>query len=200
MKKLRDKSTCLDGTTGLYTDKNTTHSYLPLYEKLLNPIHLQAKHILEIGIGNFGPKNGGSVLMWLDFFEQVQVHSVDILPKERVGEEILSHERSSVYCDSNAYNEEFVKIHFIDKNIKFDFILDDGPHTLPSMISCIELYHNLLTQNGILIIEDVQDINWFNDLNNATPDHLKKYIKTYDLRKNKGRYDDLVFTIDKLNT
>ena len=67
------------------------------------------------------------------------------------------------------------------------------------MVSCIELYHNLLTPKGILIIEDVQSIGWFKELKNATPDHLKKHVKTYDLRKNKKRYDDLVFTIDKLN-
>jgi len=28
---------------------------------------------------------------------------------------------------------------------------------------------------------------------------LKAFIKVYDLRHNKGRYDDIVFTIDKLN-
>jgi len=28
---------------------------------------------------------------------------------------------------------------------------------------------------------------------------MKKYIKTYDLRANKRRYDDIVFTIDKSN-
>lgn len=81
----------------------------------------------------------------------------------------------------------------------YDFVLDDGPHSLESMVLCIELYHNLLTPNGILIIEDVQSIDWFDCLKKETPDHLQKYIKTYDLRKNKGRWDDLVFTIDKLN-
>ena len=39
---------------------------------------------------------------------------------------------------------------------KFDFIIDDAPHTLESMIDCIKLYHDLLTENGIMIIEDVQ--------------------------------------------
>jgi hypothetical protein len=28
---------------------------------------------------------------------------------------------------------------------------------------------------------------------------LKQFIKVYDLRPNKNRYDDIVFTIDKLN-
>lgn len=193
MKKLTENQS-------FYTDKNTTHSYLPLYEKLLNPIHATAEHILEIGIGNFNAKNGGSVMMWVDFFEAAQIHAVDILPKERVYDELFTNQQINVYCESNAYEHDFAKKQFEDKNIKFDFVLDDGPHGLKSMLLCIEIYHNLLTENGILIIEDVQKFDWFEKLSNATPDHLKKYIKTYDLRGNKGRYDDLVFTIDKLNS
>ena len=30
-----------------------------------------------------------------------------------------------------------------------------------------------------------------------TPKNLKEFIKSYDLRNIKGRYDDIVFTIDK---
>jgi len=70
---------------------------------------------------------------------------------------------------------------------------------LASQEKFIELYSPLLSDNGILIIEDVQDINWLENLKNKTPQHLKQYIKTYDLRKNKDRYDDIVFTIDKIS-
>ena len=42
------------------TDKNTTHSYLPLYQKLLISKKETAKNVLEVGIGDFGEKNGGS--------------------------------------------------------------------------------------------------------------------------------------------
>ena len=52
----------------------------------------------------------------------------------------------------------------------------------------------------MLIIEDVQDWNWIETLQNEVPDHLKEFVKVYDLREKKGRYDDIVFTIDKLNT
>ena len=38
-----------------------------------------------------------------------------------------------------------------------------------------------------------------NKLISITPESLKPYIKTYDLRNNKGRYDDIVFTINKIN-
>ncbi len=48
------------------------------------------------------------------------------------------------------------------KNIKFDFILDDAPHTLESMILFIKLYSQIMTDNSILIIEDVQSWNSWN--------------------------------------
>ena len=56
-----------------------------------------------------------------------------------------------------------------------------------------------MTDDGILIIEDVQDYKWIDLLKLVVPDNLQKYIKVYDLRENKGRYDDIVFTIDKSN-
>tara|TARA_Y100000389_G_C17419848_1_gene496073 strand:+ start:980 stop:1330 length:351 start_codon:yes stop_codon:yes gene_type:complete len=112
-------------------------------------------------------------------------------------DECINNNKIILYTESDAYNKTFVLNNFTD--VKFDFILDDGPHTLESQLNFIDLYSPLLSENGILIIEDVQSIKWFDDLSNRTPDYLKKYIKKYDLRKNKNRYDDLVFTIDKLN-
>jgi hypothetical protein len=56
-----------------------------------------------------------------------------------------------------------------------------------------------MTDDGILIIEDIQNIKWCYPLRNAVPDELKPYIKVFDLRNVKGRYDDIVFVIDKLN-
>ena len=54
-----------------------------------------------------------------------------------------------------------------------------------------------MTDDGILIIEDVQEWNWIDILKNEVPVHLKQFIKVYDLRENKNRYDDIVFTINK---
>lgn len=54
-----------------------------------------------------------------------------------------------------------------------------------------------MTDDGILIIEDVQSWDWIDILKNEVPEHLKPFIKYYDLRSNKNRYDDIVFTIDK---
>ena len=53
-----------------------------------------------------------------------------------------------------------------------------------------------MTDDGILIIEDVQDWSWIAALESKVPPQLRQFIKVYDLRPNKGRYDDIVFTID----
>ena len=36
-----------------------------------------------------------------------------------------------------------------------------------------------MTNDGILIIEDVQSWDWIDVLINETPDHLKEFIKIY---------------------
>ena len=180
----------------IYTDKGTTHSYLDLYDVLLKPIKDTAENVLEVGIGNFRYKNGGSLLLWKDYFTKATIYGIDILPLNRVLDELINDKSIKLYCETNAYNNNFISKNLI--NTKFDFLLDDGPHTLESQVKFIELYSPLLSENGILIIEDVQDIKWLEKLKNITPTYLKQYIKIYDLRKNKGRYDDIVFTIDKI--
>jgi GR25 family glycosyltransferase involved in LPS biosynthesis len=179
-----------------YTDKNTTHSYFDTYNELFQPIRRNAKNILEIGNGIFSAKNGGSILLWNLFFKNALIHLVDIISENRVYDVILKNKDIRTYLNTNAYDLNFVKI-FKNSNTQFDLIIDDGPHTLETQCKCIELYSELLSDNGILIIEDVQDIKWIEKIKEITPPHLHKFIHVYDLRKNKNRYDDILFVINK---
>ena len=176
------------------TDKNTTHSYLPLYQKLLINKKETAKNVLEVGI-----LRGGSIKLWSDFFTNANVYGLDIMDINDVWEDIKNKEKIILHTSSNAYNDDFFITHFLNKNIKCDFLLDDGPHTLESMKDFIKLYSQIMTDDGILIIEDVQHWDWINLLTNEVPENLKQFVKIYDLRPNKNRYDDIVFTIDKSN-
>lgn len=180
------------------TDKNTTHSYLELYQKLMVSIQYSAKNVLEIGIGDFqGTTNGGSIKLWHDFFTNAKIHALDICPIENVWEGIKDNERIIIYPSTDAYNENLFKINFIDKNIKIDMALDDGPHTLESMKKFITLYSQILTDKGILIIEDIPEISWIKELISIVPQELKHYIQIYNLRYKKNRFDDIVFVINK---
>ena len=177
------------------TDKNTLHSYLPLYQKLLINKKETAKNVLEIGI-----YHGGSIKLWNDFFKNATVYGLDIIHMNDVWEGIKNKEKIILHTSTDAYNKDFFTTHLLNKNIKFDFMLDDGPHTLESMKQFIKLYSQIMTDDGILIIEDVQHVQWANELVMEVPKELRKFIKIYDLRRNKKRYDDLVFTIDKTFT
>jgi hypothetical protein len=180
------------------TDKNTVHSYLDLYETLLNKKKNTAKNVLEVGIGDFyGRGNGGSIMLWHNYFQNATVYALDIQHIDKIWDELKNKNRIQIYSSTNAYDESKFKENFLDKNIKCDFMLDDGPHTLESMIYFIRLYSQIMTDDGILIIEDVQKWEWIDILTNTVPESLKQYVKVYDLRANKGRYDDIVFTIDK---
>ena len=174
------------------TDKNTVHSYLPLYQTLLIGKKESAKNVLELGIWN-----GGSIKMWNDFFSNAVVHALDIRSADLVWDEIKNKERIVLYTGVDAYSPEFVQTNFVEKNVKMDFLLDDGPHSLTSMISFVKLYLPLMADDGIFIIEDVQDIKWIQILENEVPDEMKPFVKWYDLRSVKGRYDDIVFTVDR---
>jgi hypothetical protein len=177
------------------TDKNTIHSYLPLYQNLLISKKETAKNILEIGI-----YKGGSIKLWSDFFTNANVYGLDIMDIKNVWDGIRNNDKIILYTSTDAYGKDFCITHFLNKNIKFDVMLDDGPHTLQSMKQFIKLYSQIMTDDGILIIEDVQSWDWIDILKNEVPKELKQYIKIYDLRPNKDRYDDIVFTIDKSNT
>lgn len=176
------------------TDKNTVHTYLPLYQNLLISKKETARHVLEVGIFM-----GGSIKLWHDFFQNATIYGLDVMDTKDVWSEIKNKPRIKLHTSTDAYDSNFFREQFLNKNIKCDFMLDDGPHTLESMKQFIQLYSQIMTDDGILIIEDVQSEEWIDLLKQEVPSHLKPYIKVYDLRPYKGRYDDIVFTIDRCN-
>jgi hypothetical protein len=186
-------TTLVDLSDDSITDKNTIHSYLPLYQQLLVSKKETAKNVLEVGV-----YHGGSIKLWSDFFVNANVYGLDIADNIKCTE-IKKHPKIILRTDVNAYDDSFFHNTFVVSKIKFDFLLDDGPHTLESMIQFIQLYTQLMADDGLFIIEDVQSWDWIDILKQVVPEHLKPFIKTYDLRNNKGRYDDIVFTIDKTN-
>ena len=174
------------------TDKNTCHSYLTTYEKLLCKKKESAKNILEIGICK-----GGSIQLWHDYFTNANIYAMDIMHINDVYDKIKNNDRISLMTSTNAYDEKVIKENFIDNNIKFDMILDDGPHTLESMCFTAKHYSQLLTDDGILIIEDVQSMDWLKDIFESFTKELLTKVEFIDLRSNKNQYDDILIILDK---
>jgi predicted O-methyltransferase YrrM len=129
------------------SDKATSHGYCEFYGPLLQHKRLTAKNVLEIGISD-----GGSHLMWAEWFYYATIYGVDT--REFVNESLdvlIEHPRIDLSFE-DAYGRKFLnKI----RDVRFDFILDDGPHTLESWEKFLRLYPKLLAENGVLAIEDI---------------------------------------------
>ena len=175
----------------LITDKNTIHSYLPLYDELLCRKKFTCRNMLELGICY-----GGSIELWDKYFPNANITGLDILADNKLPQSAFNENKVKL-ISGDAYSPFLFTSLFRGK--KFDFIIDDGPHTLESQIKFLTMYSMLLEEDGILIIEDVQNIHYLEILKENTHPNLKPYIKTFDLRSNKNRYDDIVFVIDKSN-
>ena len=169
------------------TDKESIHSYLPLYEAKFSHRRDKVKRVLEIGV-----ERGGSLKLWADYFPNAEVWGFDIA--ERAPEFLKGHPRIKVF-KADAYNKALIA-ELIQKGMYFDVIVDDGPHTLTSMIFAAKYYSQLLAPNGVLCIEDIPDPDWVDAIYGSVPSHFKSFCEAYDLRQEKKRFDDIMFFID----
>lgn len=190
---LYDKNICDKNERIVENNKviKSGHNYLPLYDELLLRKQKDATKVLEVGV-----LKGGSIKLFYDYFDKAEIYGLEIEDGSMVIEKIKHNPRIKLFFSVNAYDKTIVDNLFSKKNIKFDFILDDGEHSLESMKKFIDIYLPLLKDNGILIIEDIKNLQWVAELKNHTPNAFKNYIKTFDLR-NYEKADDIVFVIDK---
>lgn len=180
--EILDKHNLNHETHLIGTDKNSVHNYIQgFYEKEFEKYKDKKINLLEIGISS-----GASMYMWNKYFPDANLYGIDItniIRREHFLENIN-------YIFSNAYD-----LNLINNLPEFDIIIDDGPHTIETQIFVIKFYLNKLKKDGILIIEDVQYVENFEILKNAVPPFLRDKVEAIDLRKDKDRYDDLMFVI-----
>lgn len=167
-------------TNYITTDKDTWHSYLGVYETLFESIRDSATRIMEIGVCE-----GGSIDMWSKYFTNAEIYGADI-DLTRIHYK-FTDPRIKLY-NKNAYDQAFVDS--LEEQ-SFDAIIDDGPHTLESMIQFVKLYPKLLKPDGLLIIEDVQSADWIPEILKNLPKHMIQSSVIFDRRHLKGRYDDI---------
>lgn len=168
------------------TDKNDLHAYCDhFYEKEFAKYRDQSIDMIEIGV-----QRGGSIGLWAEYFNKVRLLGLDIDPLPEAYDIIAKYPNAKLE-KLDAYRNEVV-----EAMPMADIIIDDGPHTFGSQIYAARNFVNRVKPGGMFIIEDVQRHEHFQELHNATPDHLKPHIRYIDLRTVKGRYDDMLFVVD----
>jgi len=171
------------------SDKGTEHDYINgYYDAEFSPRKYSSIRLMEIGV-----LNGESINLWQKYFEDAfEIIGVDInITNQAIA---TVNETDDVILDkADAYSDEYVKKILNDF---FDYIIDDGPHTLESQIYFIENYYRKIHKGGKLIIEDIQSKSDLEAIEQRIKELKYKY-KVFDLTANKGRYDDILIEITK---
>ena len=176
----------------MLTDKGSHHSYIQNYYSKEFTDREGVSNILELGV-----MSGGSVMLWHKWFTNAVIEGVDIWDetisnfKEVSGD--TEYPRAKLY-EMDGYTADAVNCFDDDK---YDYIIDDGPHSLMSQVYCIENYLCKVKPGGKMIIEDVQDIKWIPTLVKAIDPELAVEFCTFDFSKISKVSDDIIFEITR---
>lgn len=168
------------------TDKNSSHSYLPIYDKLFLCKRDKNINLIELGI-----YKGGSTLLWKSYFKNANIFCLD--KKESVfNDDIKILENNNIITMLIDYDTVTAKTF---DNIQFDIVIDDLSHDLHHQIKTFEIFRDKLNKDGILIIEDIRpaNLNYWKYIAKHTEN-----CELIDLKKNKNRYDDVLFIYKKV--
>lgn len=168
---------------GDWPDKGTVHSYIEVYEEILEPYRHTAKNILEIGL-----MSGESLRMWSEYFAG-NVFGVDCDLKPHGGKADLTQIIEDGYdvLIGDASNPEHMKLFFEGR--KFDVVIEDANHDVNQQLAIYSTIRPYLNKGSIYIIEDIQDIDNTKAIFNAIGGEI------IDRRKIKNRYDDVLVII-----
>jgi cephalosporin hydroxylase len=160
------------------TDKASGHSYDLIYPDLL----FQYENIENFTLLEVGTWRGHSMVIWSELFPSGTIYGSDI-------------DYSPLEIDPNDYkNMIFISEGSQDnpktfsKLPKFNFIIDDASHQKDLTIKTFNILKSYLKEGGIYVIEDVND--WSEG--GSYPKEFLDNFERVDLRKNKGRADDVL--------
>jgi predicted O-methyltransferase YrrM len=172
-------------------DKGTCHNYIrSYYDGEFTPRRDEKLNILEIGV-----QYGGSTYLWSNYFSNAMVYGIDIEPQLLPQyASIQEHERVKLIW-GDAYEDSIVSGF---PNQYFDYIIDDGPHTVSTQLNAIDKWLVKIKSGGKLIIEDIQSEEDLNTLlRSAWQNRLTKTVCIFDTRVSHGRYDDVIIEITR---
>ncbi len=174
---------------GRDTDKNTDHSYGPVYEKLLAPFRESADVVLELGVDK-----GGSLRVWHDYFVKALIIGVDNNPQAM----IIRRGRILTYCVNLASTDELARQLLGGTSLNsIDVIIDDGSHLLGHQLGCLMTLWRFLKPGGIYCIEDASSLaeGEYEKLNASWG--LPPLKLLYDARVKNNRHDDVIYCFEK---
>lgn len=167
--------------TGLYdTDKGSDHNYLRDYDKLFYPYRDRDINVFEVGF-----YHGGSCKLWEDYFSNAKIKFVDYNPDCVLNS--TSGRATLDIIDSMILTTDYFK------DFPPDIAIDDSYHSLESQIHFIQTIYPVLRPGGLLIIEDIVDLNSFKPAFDA----LNIPYEIIDRRIEQNRTDEVLLIFRK---
>lgn len=172
----------------LKSDKGDLHSYLSVYEEILEPYRETAKNVLEIGLFN-----GYSLLMWEKYFSGT-VYGIDCSDQPHDGladlRPLIQKGTHNIFI-MDAENAYYINMLF--GNSKLDVIIEDAGHEINQQLNLYNVWKPYLSENSIYVIEDIQDIDATRHLFENIDSEKK--VTIVDNRHLNSRYDDVLIII-----
>ena len=131
------------------------HKYSVFYEKYLKHLKNSKINILEIG-----SLRGESTASFYYYFPHAALHCADINPFQM---KFCSSRIKPIFVDTSSKKilSNLAKYY---KN-EFDIIIDDASHSLKDQLITISTFFKKLKKGGIYIIEDLNQLDHFPELN-----------------------------------
>ncbi|MBE3087480.1 MAG: hypothetical protein IMZ64_14835 [Bacteroidetes bacterium] len=169
---------------GHISDKGTLHGYLPIYDELFAPYRMKKINFFEVGFWR-----GASMKLMELYFPEAIIKYVDSDKSQTLNMQFQFDDPRTIleYKDSRTLTVEY----FAD--FSPDIAIDDGSHYVDDQIHFIQTVLPVVKPGGLLIIEDIQNI----DASFVQFNHLKLPYDLIDLRAFTGRYDDVLLIFRK---
>lgn len=158
------------------TDKESVHHYLDTYDRLFAPFQCEPIKFVEVGVAD-----GGSLKLWDDYFLGAEIFGIDIKAPDKF---------QYYYSSRVHFLEVDIKNLIIKDSVNIDIAIDDGSHFVKDQLTFFNLLWPVMNKGGLLIIEDVDDIEG----SKKDFDALNIPYEIVDLR---GTYDSVLLIFRK---
>lgn len=179
---------CLTYPNIFNTNKEISHGYLSnFYQKTFEKYTNNPIILVEVGV-----LSGGSLALWHEFFhKKSKIIGIDIYFDFPIKYELLNKRYPRIKLfEANGYQYDI-----FEKIPNFDIAIDDGSHLFEDQCKFITLYSKFVNKNGVLVIEDISNVNYIDEFIKLVPKNMKYEI--HDLRFKHRSYhkDSIIFSI-----
>jgi len=175
--------------------KIIAHGYAKIYEKYLKDNKDRILNIIELG--SF---YGNASAAFFFYFKNAKIYSADINPDMYL---YSSKRLKNFFTDTSSRSS--IEKNIINKNIKFDLIIEDASHMLKDQIISLFTLFRTLNSGGLFIVEEIDFPEKREDMriNQDYPDLktiLKKIMNKENFNSKYINENEKLFFLDNVET